>query len=260
MWSFDGYVRCYNEDTPEGGKPVYIYQSKNVFNMCKNAFIIRPDIFDSIQYAYKKLNKETVINSIYVTLEEKLLKAIIAYYNNNFLVSEKYLNAVLEGINYYENDRDSSTITLYIPYQNIPINKTTTITGQVLGTNIPIKEISNITLFYELPEKKYLIRNTIITENGNFKDIIKPNIIGIWIVRAIWKGDADHFGSESPPSVFYVIIPFKSDEKITTEGSKNEKIIIEEIKKGNIMINIFILILITTILIAIIKIKKILKK
>ena len=95
---------------------------------------------------------------------------------------------------------------------SISVSPTEVIMGNaitVLGSLSPPHNDVSIILNYKMPNGTILTRNVTSTVLGEFKDVFTPNIVGVWSVRASWKGDLDHEGAESS-NVSFIVLKAKS--------------------------------------------------
>jgi hypothetical protein len=61
---------------------------------------------------------------------------------------------------------------------------------------------TSIELVYTRPDGFEMTKH--VTVSGAFSDTFKPDMPGLWFVKARWPGDADHYGSESQPAPYTV--------------------------------------------------------
>ncbi|MBO3804013.1 MAG: PKD domain-containing protein, partial [Candidatus Brockarchaeota archaeon] len=88
----------------------------------------------------------------------------------------------------------------------ISVSATTIARGErltVKGTISPPQE-STVTIAYRKPDGSQLTVQVMSDQEGDFHDIIAPNVVGTWTVRASWGGDESHFGSSTEQISFKV--------------------------------------------------------
>lgn len=78
--------------------------------------------------------------------------------------------------------------------------------GEKLAINGSIKppHATTVALTYRKPDGSYIIVRVVSDQNGNYNDVIAPNVVGTWSVQAYWDGDDNHFGSSTSPIAFGV--------------------------------------------------------
>ncbi len=97
--------------------------------------------------------------------------------------------------------RDRSSIILSISANSTEVRKSINVTGFIY----PAHANAAVTLSYKMPNGTILNRNITSTSLGEFEDVFVPEIAGNWTVKAIWSGDSDHRGAESPEIPFTVL-------------------------------------------------------
>jgi len=78
--------------------------------------------------------------------------------------------------------------------------------GEKLAVSGSIKppHAATVTLTYGKPDGSQIIVQVQSDQNGNYNDVIAPNVVGTWSVKASWNGDDNHFGSSTSPITFAV--------------------------------------------------------
>jgi len=61
-----------------------------------------------------------------------------------------------------------------------------------------------IELVYQRPDGFEMTKTVTASATGSFSDTVRPEMPGLWAVRARWSGDAERFGCESQPASFSV--------------------------------------------------------
>jgi len=92
-----------------------------------------------------------------------------------------------------------STITITTSLSAVARGEKMTVTGSI----DPLHS-SMVTLTYRKPDGSQLIKRVESDHNGNYNDVIAPNVVGTWSTQASWNGDDDHFGASSSTITFTV--------------------------------------------------------
>jgi len=74
----------------------------------------------------------------------------------------------------------------------------------VVNGSINPPHASTVTLTYRKPDGSQIVVRVESDGNGHYNDVMAPNAVGTWSVRASWNGDGDHYGSSTSPTAFSV--------------------------------------------------------
>jgi WD40 repeat protein len=102
---------------------------------------------------------------------------------------------------YFLETLPPSTITCEISISEVAFDEPITVSGYVSPSPVTGTEV---TLTYTRPDDSSLTRTPTTDQLGFYNDTFTPDMIGVWAVKASWKGDEQHAGSESPPQSFTV--------------------------------------------------------
>lgn len=98
-------------------------------------------------------------------------------------------------------EKSSSSISSSVSPSTVIVGGAVTVSGAIS----PIHSRVEISLVFTRPDGSVFTHIVLSDASGTYGYVFTPEMVGLWSVKASWKGDADHYGASSTTTSFTVV-------------------------------------------------------